>query len=376
MSYKIPLFDLNFGKEEENALLEVLRSKWISMGEKTTELENIFARKINIEHALAMTNCSAALHLALAVLDIGPGDEVIVPSLTFVATVNAVKYVGAEPVFADIISTSDLTIDPLDVEKKITDRTKAVVVMHYGGFPCDMDQIMEISSRKGIRVIEDAAHAPAATYKGKYLGTIGDIGAFSFFSNKNITTGEGGMLVTRDDKLAERAKLMRSHGMTTMSYERFKGHATSYDVIEVGYNYRLDNIRSALGVVQMKKLDQDIERRKKLVKRYHRNLEPIDNLILPFAGKENESTNYVFPVVLAKDCPLEREEVRDRLSNEGIQTSVHYPAAHEFSIYEKNYIKLPVTEYVARREITLPLYYSLTEEQIDQVCNTLKEILG
>ncbi len=375
MSYKIPLFDLNFGKEEENALLEVLRSKWISMGEKTTELENIFARKINIEHALAMTNCSAALHLALAVLDIGPGDEVIVPSLTFVATVNAVKYVGAEPVFADIISTSDLTIDPLDVEKKITDRTKAVVVMHYGGFPCDMDQIMEISSRKGIRVIEDAAHAPAATYKGKYLGTIGDIGAFSFFSNKNITTGEGGMLVTRDDKLAERAKLMRSHGMTTMSYERFKGHATSYDVIEVGYNYRLDNIRSALGVVQMKKLDQDIERRKKLVKRYHRNLEPIDNLILPFAGKENESTNYVFPVVLAKDCPLEREEVRDRLSNEGIQTSVHYPAAHEFSIYEKNYIKLPVTEYVARREITLPLYYSLTEEQIDQVCNTLKEIL-
>lgn len=375
MSYKIPLFDLNFGKEEENALLEVLRSKWISMGEKTTELENIFARKINIEHALAMTNCSAALHLALAVLDIGPGDEVIVPSLTFVATVNAVKYVGAEPVFADIISTSDLTIDPLDVEKKITDRTKAVVVMHYGGFPCDMDQIMEISSRKGIRVIEDAAHAPAATYKGKYLGTIGDIGAFSFFSNKNITTGEGGMLVTRDDKLAERAKLMRSHGMTTMSYERFKGHATSYDVIEVGYNYRLDNIRSALGVVQMKKLDQDIERRKKLVKRYHRNLEPIDNLILPFAGKENESTNYVFPVVLAKDCPLEREEVRDRLSNEGIQTSVHYPAAHEFSIYEKNYIKLPVTEYVARREITLPLYYSLTEEQIDQVCNALKEIL-
>jgi len=263
MAYKIPLFDLNFGKEEEAAVIEVLRSKWISMGEKTTELEHNFAERINAKHALAMTNCTAALHLALAILDIGPGDEVIVPSLTFVATANAVKYVGATPVFADITSLEDLTISPEDIEKKITDRTKAIMVMHYGGFACDMDKIMFIARKHNVKVVEDAAHSPAATYKGEYLGTIGDVSAFSFFSNKNITTAEGGMLVTNDDSLAERAKLMRSHGMTTMSYERFKGHATSYDVVEVGYNYRLDNVRSALGVTQLKKLNEDIERRKK-----------------------------------------------------------------------------------------------------------------
>ena len=375
MAYKIPLFDLNFGKEEEDAVIEVLRSKWISMGEKTTELENNFAERINAKHALAMTNCTAALHLALAILDIGPGDEVIVPSLTFVATANAVKYVCATPVFADITSLEDLTISPEDIEKKITDKTKAIMVMHYGGFACDMDKIMSIARKHDLKVVEDAAHSPAATYKGKYLGTIGDVSAFSFFSNKNITTAEGGMLVTNDDNLAERAKLMRSHGMTTMSYERFKGHATSYDVIEVGYNYRLDNVRSALGVSQLKKLDEDIERRKVLVKRYYENLKDIDGLIVPFMGKEEESTNYVFPVVLAESCPLDREEVRNRLSESGIQTSVHYPSVHEFSIYSENYTRLPLTEYAARREITLPLYYSMTLEQVDYVSDSLKRIL-
>ncbi|WP_367362903.1 DegT/DnrJ/EryC1/StrS family aminotransferase [Mesotoga sp.] len=216
MAYKIPLFDLNFGKEEEDAVIEVLQSKWISMGEKTTELENDFAERINARHALAMTNCTAALHLALAILNIGPGDEVIVPSLTFVATANAVKYVCGTPVFADITSLEDLTISPEDIERKITDKTKAIMVMHYGGFACDMDKIMPVAQKHNLKVVEDAAHSPAATYKGKYLGTIGDVSAFSFFSNKNITTAEGGMLITNDDALAERAKLMRSHGMTAL----------------------------------------------------------------------------------------------------------------------------------------------------------------
>lgn len=375
MAYRIPLFDLNFGKEEEEAVLEVLRSKWISMGDKTTEFERDFAKIIDAKHALAMTNCTAALHLALVILDIRPGDEVIVPSFTFVATANAVKYVGATPVFADITSLEDLTISPEDIEKKITDKTKAIMVMHYGGFACNMDKIMSIALKYNLKVVEDAAHSPAATYKGRYLGTIGDVSAFSFFANKNISTAEGGMLVTKDDNLAEKAKLMRSHGMTSMSYERFKGHATNYDVLELGYNYRLDNIRSALGVAQLKRLAEDIKRRRVLVGRYIENLNGINGLIIPFMSKQEESTNYIFPVILARSCPIAREEVRNRLSEIGIQTSFHYPSAHEFSIYSKYHAKLPLTEYAARREITLPLYYSMTLEQVDYVSDSLKRIL-
>jgi len=375
MAWRIPLFDLNFGKEEESAIIEVLKSKWISMGDKTKEFEQRFAELLGVKHAIAVTNCTAALHMAMVVLGIGPEDEVIVPSLTFVATVNAVKYVGATPVFADITSLEDLTISPSDIRKKITDRTKAIVVMHYGGFACDMDEIMKIARENNLFIIEDAAHAPLATYKNKSLGTFGNISAFSFFSNKNITTAEGGMFVTNNDEYAEKARLIRSHGMTTMSFDRFKGHATKYDVVELGYNYRLDNIRSAIGLAQLKKLNDDIKRRKMLVKRYYENLKGIKDLVIPFVGKEDKSSNYVFPVVLAESCKLDREEVRNKLSKAGIQTSVHYPAAHEFSIYSKNYTKLPITEYVARREITLPLYYSLTFDQVDYVCNTLEEIL-
>lgn len=375
MVYKIPLFDLNFGKEEEDAVVDVLRSKWISMGEKTVELESSFAKIINVKHALSMTNCTAALHVGLAILDLRPGDEVIVPSLTFVATANAIKYVGATPVFADISSLDNLTVSPSDIEKKITKNTKAIVVMHFGGFACEMDSILAIARKNSLKVMEDAAHSPSGTYKGRFLGTMSDVGAFSFFSNKNISTAEGGMLVTNDDKLAERAKLMRSHGMTTMSYERFKGHATSYDVIEAGYNYRLDNVRSALGVVQLKKLGEDLNRRKMLVRRYHENFKGIKGLIIPFIGKEEESTNYIFPIVLSEECPLDREDVREKLAESGIQTSVHYPAVHEFSIYKDERMALPLTEYVARREITLPLYFSMNLEQVDFVSDCLKKIL-
>jgi dTDP-4-amino-4,6-dideoxygalactose transaminase len=261
MEYKIPLFDLNFDEAEERAVVDTLRSKWISTGPKTAEFESKFASMLNVPHAVALANCTVALHLAMKLVGIHAGDEVICPSLTFVATANAIRYVDAVPVFADITSYEDLTIDPLDIEKKISKKTKAIVVMHYGGFACDMDRIMAIAKKHELKVIEDACHGPMSEYKGKKLGTIGDIGCFSFFSNKNISTGEGGMLVTNNSEYFERAKLLRSHGMTSLSYERAKGHSTSYDVVDLGYNYRMDDIRASIGITQLDKLEKEFIKR-------------------------------------------------------------------------------------------------------------------
>ena len=275
MDYKIPLFDLNFDEKEELAVLETIQSKWISTGPKSLAFESKFAKMLNAKHAVSLANCTVALHLAMKLLDIKEGDEVICPSLTFVATCNAIRYVNATPVFADVVSTSDLTIDPQDIERKITSKTKAIIVMHFGGFACNMDEIMALSLKYNLKVIEDACHAPLSEYNGKKVGSIGDIGCYSFFSNKNISTGEGGMLVTNNESYYERAKLLRSHGMTSMSYERAKGHSTTYDVVDNGFNYRMDDIRASIGLVQLNKIKEDLEQRTQNRKHYIEVLENI-----------------------------------------------------------------------------------------------------
>lgn len=377
MSYRIPLFDLNFDQAEEQAVLDCLRSKWISTGPRTAEFERTFTEMMGGAHSVALTNCTVALHLALILVGIGEGDEVICPSLTFVATANAIRYVGATPVFADIVGPHDLTMDPADIERKITPKTKAIMVMHYAGFPCDMDRIMALANDKGLKVIEDACHAPFSEHHdGRKLGTIGDVGCFSFFSNKNISTGEGGMLVTRNPEYAERAKLLRSHGMTSMSYQRAKGHSTSYDVVEHGYNYRMDDLRSAIGVVQLGKIPADYEKRAGLRERYVRNLSDNESLVVPFARRNGYFSNYIFPVLLAKGDASRRDAVRDALAEKGIQTSVHYPPVHRFSTYEPLSIPLPVTEQCADRLVTLPMYGALTPAMVDEICDVLKSVVG
>lgn len=376
MEFKIPLFDLNFGEAEKRAVNEVIDSKWISAGSKTAEFEDKFAGMIGAKYAVAVNNCTAALHLAVLCLGIGPGDEVIVPSLTFAATANAIYYTGARPVFADVTSTADMTIAPQEIEQKITSRTRAIMVMHYGGFACDMEKIISLAAKHDLAVIEDAAHAPGATYKGQMLGTIGDVGAFSFFSNKNITTAEGGMLVTNNKEIAEQAQLLRSHGMTTSSYDRAQGHATKYDIRQVGFNYRLDDIRGAIGLVQLGKLAEDLRKRKFLAGHYHRLLTGAPGITVPFAGKTGASSNYIFPIVLTEDCTIERDDFRARLEQDyGIQTSMHYPAVHKFTQYEDHQTVLPVTDYIVSHELTLPIYYAMTEEQVGYVCQSVRQIL-
>lgn len=375
MDYKIPLFDLNFDKKEEKAALEVIQSKWISTGPKTIAFEQRFAEMLNVSHAIALSNCTVALHLAFKLTGIQRGDEVICPSLTFVATVNAIRYLDAVPVFADVCSCENPTIDPEDIRKKINKKTKAIVVMHYAGFACEMDRIMQLAKEHNLRVIEDACHGPLSEYKGKKLGTIGDIGCFSFFSNKNISTGEGGMLITNRKEFADRTKLLRSHGMTTMSYERAKGHSTAYDVVELGYNYRMDDIRSAIGIAQLEKIEHDLKQRAEIRQWYIQELKTTSGLLIPFLNCSEFSSNYIFPIVLLNSNAEKRDLVRSGLAEAGIQTSVHYPAVHRFSIYQDFYQELPTTDYLVNNLITLPMYSSLKHAQIKTITTVLKTLL-
>lgn len=376
MSYQIPLFNLNFDEREAKAAYDTIKSGWISTGPKCAELEEMFAKMLGAKYAVSVTNCTDALHICCMLCGFGPGDEVICPSLTFAASANCIRYVGATPVFADIVGPEHINIDPADIEKKITPKTKGIVVVHMAGYPAKMDEIMAIAKKHNLKVVEDACHGPLSEYKGKKLGTIGDCSAFSFFSNKNISTGEGGMFVTNSEELAAKAKLLRSHGMTTMSYQRASGHATEYDIVELGYNFRMDDIRASIAIEQLKKLPEDLEKRITVRKRYLENLKDVKGLVIPFADCKEFTSNYIMPVVLTEGNKERRNAIREKIHESGIQTSVHYPAIHKFSIYKDYGAVLPQTEYVTEHEITLPMYAALTMEQVDFICDTVKKAIN
>ena len=317
MDWKIPLADLDINQEEEAALLAVLRRRWLTMGAETEAFEAEFAAFTAAEHAVAVTNCTVALHLACLVLDLGPGDEVILPSLTFVATANAVRYTGATVVFADVISEQDFSISPQDIEAKISPRTKAIIVVHYAGYACDMPRILALAEKHDLAVIEDVAHAPGASLNGRRLGTWGEVGCFSFFSNKNMTTGEGGMLTTNDAQIAARLRLLRSHGMTTLTWDRHKGHAWSYDVVAPGYNYRLDEMRAALGRVQLRKLPANNARRQELSDCYEELLSQMaPEITVPFSQHPGQSAYHIRPILLP--AHIDRETFMANLKQSGI----------------------------------------------------------
>jgi len=336
-----------------------------------------------VKYAFAVTNGTAALHIANVVLEIKSGDEVICPALTFVATANAVQHTGADVVFADSISEKDLTIDPEDTGAKTAKRTKAITVVHYAGFPCHMGKIMKIAKEYSLKIIEDCTHALLAWWQfedgtKKYVGSLGDIGCFSFFSNKNLVTGEGGMIVTNNDEFARRIKLLRSHGMTTLTLDRYKGYAHSYDVVELGYNYRTTEINSAIGLIQLSKLDKNNRRRREITNQYKKLLSNILEIQIPFRNNKGKSSCHLFPILLNKK--ISRERFMVDLKEMGIQTSIHYPPAHLFSYYRKRFGFqqgfLPLTEEVGKREVTLPLYPMLNREDIIYIVKTLKGVLS
>ena len=371
MEWHVPLSDLDYGPEEKNAVREVLESRWLTMGGVTERFERAFADYLGVRHAIAVSNATAALHLANLVLGIGSGDEVIVPSLTFVATANAVKYTNATPVFADITSEIDLSISPESIRAEITPRTKAIIVMHYGGYLCDMPAILALAKEHGLAVIEDAAHAPGAELDGRKAGTWGEVGCFSFFSNKNLVTGEGGMIVTDRDDLAEKIRLVRSHGMTSLTWDRHQGHAHEYDVVTLGYNCRIDELRSALGLAQLEKLEDNNDRRRSISERYRSKLGKLEYLSLPYSSHPGVSAGHLFPILLNTD--RDRQGFIESMHARGVQTSIHYPPVHQFTLYrqDERSANLPVTEEVARREVTLPLYPTMSDEQFELVITTV-----
>ncbi len=377
MTWRVPLSDLDYGEEERQAVQQVLDSRWLTMGAVTQRFEDEFAALVGCKHALAVSNATVALHLACLALGIGPGDEVIVPSLTFVATSNAVLYTGAEVRFAEVAGAQDLNIDPQDIERQITPRTKAIIVVHYAGYPCQMEAIRAIARRHNLAVIEDAAHAPGARLNGRALGVWGDVGCFSFFSNKNLATGEGGMLTTDRDDLADKLRVLRSHGMTSLTWDRHQGHAYSYDVVGLGYNYRIDEIRAALGVAQLHKLAFNNERRGQLTRLYWEALDGC--LEMPFQMLASqpgvEPVYHIFPALLPEGA--DRVQFIDALRSQGIQTSIHYPPIHTFSYYRERYpgLSLPRTEALAGREVTLPLYPTMSAGDLEAVTGAVRGAL-
>jgi len=383
MKWRYPLSDIDYGKEEEWEVLKVIRSKWLSTGPMTEKFEKAFSDYLGAGYAIAVSSGTAALHLALACLGLKKGDEVIVPSLTFSATANVVLYVGARPVFADIIGPENLTLSPQEVEKKITGKTKAVMVMHYGGYPCDMGAILHLAAKHRLYVIEDAAHAPGAQYRGKMCGTVGDVGCFSFFANKNLVTGEGGMAVVQNRERADILRRLRSHGMGSLSWDKFKGHLSTYDIERLGFNYRPTEIGSALGLVQLKKLDRGNKIRKRLTLAYRKELGGINEVSIPFGGFEGNPSYHLFPI-LVNPAPdgnvlFRRNKLMEDLKTSGIQTSVHYPPVHLFSLYrkQKGVTKrmLPKTEDVSQRVITLPLHPGMNEKDVKWIAGKIKEAI-
>lgn len=369
---KVPFFVPDVGEAEKQALLDVIDSEWITMGPRVEELERRFADVVGTKHAVAVNSCTAALHLANVCLDLAAGDEVIVPSLTFAATANAVVFTGATPVFADIKSADDWTLSPEHVAAQITPQTKAVIAMHYAGYPCDMAALQAVCDSHGVRLLEDACHGLGGSLDGKPMGSLSEIGCFSFYSNKVITTAEGGMLTTDSDEIALRTRRLRSHGMTRTAIDRIRG-AMTYDITEVGYNYRMDDIRGALGLVQLAKLPGYIDKRQKLVDYYHSRLDTITGITCPRHGSRGVPAHYILPVRV--DPGVDRDAIRTSMAAAGIQTSMHYPPVHYFGHYATRSWELPNTELIGDVALSLPLYPHLTFEQIDQVCEALSAAL-
>jgi dTDP-4-amino-4,6-dideoxygalactose transaminase len=374
----IPLADTTLGEEEVEAAARVLRSGWLTMGPEVKAFEEEFADRFGARHAIGVANGTAALHLAYQAAGLREGDEFCLPALTFVATLNAGLYPHARPVLVDCTSEDDLTLSPSDLERKITPRTRLIVTMPYGGFCPDMERICALADARKIPIVEDACHAPLAELNGRKIGTFGLASTWSFYGNKNMTTGEGGMVLTDDDETARRVRLLRSHGMTTLTWERHRGHAAEYDVVEAGYNYRLDEVRAAIGRVQLRKLDEANHLRAAAARLLREALAPLAarGLRIPFEHPRGHSAHHLFVILLPDGC--DRRACRDAMRRAGVMTSVHYPPLDSFShcralgLDKQN---LPVLRGLQNRLVTLPLGPTLTATQVHRIAGAVDEAL-
>jgi dTDP-4-amino-4,6-dideoxygalactose transaminase len=376
--WRVALTDIAVPEQDVQAVLECLESGWLTMGPRTKAFEQALSEFVGTPHAVTVSSGTAALHLACLAAGIGPGDEVIVPAFTFVASAAAPRYVGAEPVLCDVRSAHDFNIDPDDVARRITPRTRAIVAVHFCGYPADVAALRALCDEHELILIEDCAQAIGARVDagGRQVGTVGELGAFSFFSKKQLCVGEGGMVTSADAELAERVRLFRSHAMTSSTWDRHRGHDPAYDVVDIGFNYRLDEPRAALGLSRLARLADSISSRRATVRAYRERLADVDGIELPFSDEAVErSSHFAFPVLLA-DRPT-RDRFRDELKAGGIQTT-WYPALHTFTEYQRFAPAdgLPRASEVADRHCALPLSSSTTEAEVEIVVEAVRTALA
>lgn len=376
----LPPFRPTVGDEEINEVIDTLKSDWVTTGPKTHEFEKMFKEYIGCKYAIALNSCTAGLHLSLVATGIDEGDEVITSPFTFAATVNVIVHQGAKPVFVDI-RTDTYNIDPKKIEAAISEKTKAIICVHYAGQPCDMDEIMAIAKKHNLLVIEDAAHALSATYKGKKIGTIGDVTAFSFYATKIITTAEGGMVTTDDDNLAEKIGLLSLHGMSKDAWKRYSSEGSwYYEVLYPGYKYNMTDIQASMGIQQLKKLDKLQEARKAIARLYTNAFRDMPEITKPYIGEGVEPSWHLYPVLINTDLlKIDRDKFIEALRAENIGTSVHFIPIHLHPYYRDRFGfkrgDFPNAEYVYERIISLPLYPRMTERDAEDVVVAVKRIV-
>ena len=377
---QIPFHRPYITEEEINEVVDSLKNGWLTMGKKTIEFENKFKEYIGSKNAVAVNSCTAALHLALKAIGLKEGDEVIVPSTTFVATAEVVNYFSAKPVLVDIEPDTHL-IDINKIEEKITDKTKAIIPVHFSGQPADMDEILKIAEKYNLYVIEDAAHALPAWYKGKKIGTIGDITAFSFYATKTLATGEGGMATTENDEWADRMRVLRLHGISKDAWKRYsKEGSWEYDVIENGYKYNTTDINSALGLAQLKKLEWMWQERVKIADKYNEAFKDYEELILYRVKDDRISSWHLYPLKLnLETLKIDRNQFIEELKKRGIGTSVHFIPLYKFSYYKKHFnYRLKDflnSEWVFERVFSLPIFPGIGEEKLDYIIDNVINLI-
>lgn len=375
----LPFSIPSIGDEEIEEVVRTLKSGWITTGIKTHKFEELFKTYIGCKEAIALSSCTAGLHLSLLAAEVGKGDEVITTPFTFAATGEVITYVGATPVFVDI-EKDTYNIDPEKIEDAITSKTKAIIPVHYAGQPCGMDKILKIAHSHDLVVIEDAAHALGAKYKGKKIGTIGDITVFSFYATKNLTTAEGGMVTTNNPEYAEKIQLLSLHGMSKDAWKRYgAGGSWYYEILEAGFKYNMTDIQASIGIHQLAKFERFQEIRRIFAEHYTDGLKDIKGLTTPYLSSDIQHAWHLYTILVDADAiGLDRSQFIDELTRENIGTSVHFIPLHLHPYYRKVYGykkgDFPNAEYVYERIISLPLYPLMSESDVQDIVDAIKKI--
>lgn len=379
----LPFHRPDLGEEEIAAVVDCLRSGWLTTGPQCQAFEAEFASLVGCRHAVAVSSCTAALHLALEALGIGPGDAVLVPTLTFTATAEVVQYLGARPVLVDVDPTT-LNLDPADAEARLSEcegKARAIIPVHFGGLPCDMEALASLARRYHLSVVEDAAHALPAEHRGRSVGSLGDVAAFSFYATKNITTGEGGMLTTDDEAVAQRARCMSLHGISRDAWKRYSASGSwRYEVIAAGYKYNLTDIAASLGRVQLRRCTEMRDRRAEIAQEYSRRLLEWECFRLPHGGGAAvRHAWHLYPLRLRPECwTIDRAEFIEELKAAGIGASVHFIPLHHHPHYRETFGyrtgDFPVADSVYPELVSLPLFSAMTDAEVERVCDTVEAL--